>query len=90
MTTLDIVRQAIVNELTNSRILYTPPPIDRDTDLKGDGPEGLRCDPLDLVCIALDIDDVLGTNIPEARLEALATVGEFVDLVDACRVRAVA
>ena len=77
MTKLTTIARIITDELSNSRLFYTPPEITCETSLAGD----LRCDALDLCCIAMDIEEQLGVSLPEREVERLQTVGELVDLV---------
>jgi acyl carrier protein len=45
----------------------------------------LELDPLDLVLIALRIEDIVGLEFPIARLEGVRTVGDMVGIVKAMR-----
>ncbi|CAB5162794.1 AcpP Acyl carrier protein [uncultured Caudovirales phage] len=75
--TFDDLITIIHDELENSRMFYERKEIMRETTLAGD----LRCDQLDVVCFALDIEDLHGITLPEDKLASLSTVGDLADLV---------
>jgi acyl carrier protein len=72
----EMVRAVVARHLE-----VAPATITRSTHLQRD----LELDPLDLVLIALRIEDMMETEFPIARLEGASTVGDLMSIARSMR-----
>ena len=69
---IDIIKR----ELTSTRTMYNPPEITTETHLYDD----LHFDALDLMCVAVEVEQAIGADLPGAGLERAQTVADVLAL----------
>ena len=79
------IPEIIAAELRSTRLNFTTP-----VTLASHLHDDLHCSPIDLCCIQVEVETKFGIELPTREVEACATVGDLVALVERVRGRVMA